>query len=180
MKYENYGCTLFNQEILVITGANMQLLLWKRLRNSNLLPEMRHLLALLWRISSINMDQNTRASLNYAKTTKFGKIPGLRFSYFSRLPKTYYVRLVFAQINIVFYSNRDTIVYMDLFVSIDIVRIVTMPLTSSSFCRSSLSVSDMLFSKCGPESLFSLLWIRENKITRLSAEFGYIDYIRSG
>ncbi|KYM77839.1 hypothetical protein ALC53_11850 [Atta colombica] len=30
-------------------------------------------------------------------------------------------------------------------------------LTSSSFCKRSLSVSDILFSKCGPESLFSLL-----------------------
>lgn len=121
----------------------------------------------------------TWTSLKYVKTTKFGKMPGLRFSYFLRLPETYYIGRVFAQINIVFfflYSNRYIIVYTDLFGLIDIVWIVTMPLTSSSFCRSSLSVSDILFSKCGPESLFSLLWTRENKITCL---LGCIDYIRS-
>lgn len=170
----------------VITGANMQLLLWKRLGNSDLLPAgmIFGVVALLWGCSKNIVDKRgpkTWTSLKYAKTRKFGKMPGLRFSYFLRLPETCYIHTtcVFAQINVVFYSNRYIIVYTDLFVLIDIVWIVTMPLTSSSFCRSSLSVSDILFSKCGPESLFSLLWTRENKIMRLLAELGCVDYVRS-
>lgn len=51
-------------------------------------------------------------------------------------------------------------------------------LTSSSFCKSSRSVSDILFSKCGPESRFSLLqrWNNGRVYRRLSEGRGSTNY----
>lgn len=95
-----------------ITGANMQLLLRKRLGNSDLLPAGRIFgVALLWGCLKNIVDKHgpkTWTSLKYVKTTKFGKMPGLRFSYFLRLPETYYIGRVFAQINIVFFFFIQT------------------------------------------------------------------------